>query len=654
MGFPGSQGSTELFEARGGDLAQMPMNLAPNVSPSLLPDGQAQDGQGVGIVVGQKGNGHHFVKLVIPGQPAALQGLIEGDILLEINGAKLEGRSVAAVSQLLRGPAGSSFLLRVSRAGAQAPLSYTVSNGVSDSSTASSVRNILRGYDAKAADAASSTPVLRPALGGRTPSTPVERNGSMVSGNGVTMTRTQANYVAEQNVVTGLDSFEQDLEYLDPAPTLIDLQRDDMPVSFYGNNQHGASVNGSNQGQQSSLSYLASDPPADRRPGTSTHPSVLLPSPPPRAQQPERDGEQQQTRSPDGPRFKAKPVMPLRLAPLPRENGAQEMQLQEREMAIQALQMQMRDRERVIADRERSMNELKQELVLQSNLAQEMLEAKDLRISRLEASLREKDRVASQHESEVQRREVELQVLKDKQVQKDMSNEAQLHRDLARAQEEMQQMLAQQQAERERDRDERDRHRNEAQLLREENERLKRDAAGALTRSARGLASRAAPALGNQVVIDNHIILAGITDPATYSSPAARRTRSNPGVGHEQSPSDCPSKNSELRLNPELKSNTDWRGALSVPRESRVYSMARTVIERAAEMMDELDMTQDLADSSWNVTGHALLQLLDTDNNQTAVQRFEGIAGACESVMRSQPVLIEVVANRICLCDIVK
>lgn len=330
------------------------------------------------------------------------------------------------------------------------------------------------------------------------------------------------------------------------------------------------------------------------------------------------------------------------------------MQLQEREMAIQALQMQMRDRESVIADRERSMNELKQELVLQSNLAQEMLEAKDLRISRLEASLREKDRVVSQHESEVQRREVELQVLKDKQVQKDMSNEAQLHRDLARAQEEMQQMLAQQQAERERDRDERDRHRNEAQLLREENERLKRDAAGALTRSARGLASRAAPALGNQVVIDNHIILAGITDPATYSSPAARRTRSNPGVGHEQSPSDCPSKNSELRLNPELKSNTDWRGALSVPRESRVYSMARTVIERAAEMMDDLDMTQDLADSSWNVTGHALLQLLDTDNYQTAVQRFEGIAGACESVMRSQPVLIEVVANRICLCDIVK
>jgi hypothetical protein len=37
-----------------------------------------------------------------------------------------------------------------------------------------------------------------------------------------------------------------------------------------------------------------------------------------------------------------------------------------------------------------------------------------------------------------------------------------------------------------------------------------------------------------------------------------------------------------------------------------------------------------------------LLQLLDTDNTLTAVERFEGIAGAAEFALRCQPVLIEV------------
>jgi len=321
--------------------------------------------------------------------------------------------------------------------------------------------------------------------------------------------------------------------------------------------------------------------------------------------------------------------MPQRLPPLPRENEALGTQLKERDAQIQALQTQLRDRERNVHQMEMELRRLQEE-AHNNNREQETLLAKNKEIARLEASVREKDQAllshVMQHESELQRLQGEIR------VQKSLSDEAQLERDLARAQEEKQQMLALQQAERDGQRD------NEVHRLRQENERLKRN------QHAPAAASRTAPALANQVVIDNHIILAGVTDPATYSSPAVRRTRSNPGVGHEQSPSDCPSKNSELRLIPELKSTNDWRGSLSVPRTSKVYGLARTIIERAAEMMDNLDMTQDLADNLWNTNGQALLQLLDTDNNQTAVQRFELIAGACESVLRSQPVLLEVVS----------
>jgi hypothetical protein len=227
------------------------------------------------------------------------------------------------------------------------------------------------------------------------------------------------------------------------------------------------------------------------------------------------------------------------LATLSCANEAQQMQLQERDKQIQALQANICDRERILVQQELRLQDEAQE----STRLQERLQAQDCIIAELEDRLH--------------------------QCEQDLSHEKP---------------------------DQRENDRNEVQRLREENQQLK------LNTSCIP-AFCGAPALAHSVVIDNHIILAGVTDPSTYPSPALRRTESNPSVGHAQSPSDCPSKNPELLLNAELQSNSDWRGALALSRESKVYTMARTVIERAAEMMDGLDMTHDVADSSWNMTG---------------------------------------------------
>ena len=158
---------------------------------------------------------------------------------------------------------------------------------------------------------------------------------------------------------------------------------------------------------------------------------------------------------------------------------------------------------------------------------------------------------------------------------------------------------------------------------------------------------------GTRVVLDDHIVIAGMVDGEgnggnLHSSPGAgqrtpaRRTRSNPGIGHDESPHDCPSKNQDLCLVPELRATTDWRGAKAVSRHHHVYVLARTVVERAGEMMDALDMTDDMPDSSWNVTGHCLNDLLCATSYQDAMQKFDSIATFCEKVLRQEPPCIDV------------
>lgn len=58
--------------------------------------------------------------------PAAKAGLKAGDILLEIDGKDLEGKTTAEVSSLLRGEIGTSFMLKVERPGEKKPLEFKI------------------------------------------------------------------------------------------------------------------------------------------------------------------------------------------------------------------------------------------------------------------------------------------------------------------------------------------------------------------------------------------------------------------------------------------------------------------------------------------------------------------------------------------------
>jgi len=58
------------------------------------------------------------------GMPAAKAGLKPGDALLEIDGKDLKGKSVAQVSEQLKGQIGTSFILKVERPGVKKPLEF--------------------------------------------------------------------------------------------------------------------------------------------------------------------------------------------------------------------------------------------------------------------------------------------------------------------------------------------------------------------------------------------------------------------------------------------------------------------------------------------------------------------------------------------------
>ncbi len=60
------------------------------------------------------------------GSPSAKAGLKAGDILLEIDGKNLEGKTTSEVSSLLRGEIGTSFMLKIERPGEKKPLEFKI------------------------------------------------------------------------------------------------------------------------------------------------------------------------------------------------------------------------------------------------------------------------------------------------------------------------------------------------------------------------------------------------------------------------------------------------------------------------------------------------------------------------------------------------
>jgi carboxyl-terminal processing protease len=88
---------------------------------------QSQSGQffGVGIAVGLNKDGQPYATRIFPGSPADQAGVKAGDVFTAVNGQKQAKWDLDAWVAIVRGPAGSTVLLEVTRAG-KAPFDVTL------------------------------------------------------------------------------------------------------------------------------------------------------------------------------------------------------------------------------------------------------------------------------------------------------------------------------------------------------------------------------------------------------------------------------------------------------------------------------------------------------------------------------------------------
>lgn len=81
----------------------------------------------VGLQVVPTINGHLVVLQVLPGSPAAVKGLLPGDLIDRVNDFELEGSDFSeVVSKYLWGPVGSSLTLHYLRPGVAGPRSVVL------------------------------------------------------------------------------------------------------------------------------------------------------------------------------------------------------------------------------------------------------------------------------------------------------------------------------------------------------------------------------------------------------------------------------------------------------------------------------------------------------------------------------------------------
>jgi len=76
---------------------------------------------GIGALIRKRGD-KVLIAEPYEGYPAHKAGLLAGDILLEVNGSKIEGKNTSQVSKVLKGQAGTTVKLLVEREGESKPL----------------------------------------------------------------------------------------------------------------------------------------------------------------------------------------------------------------------------------------------------------------------------------------------------------------------------------------------------------------------------------------------------------------------------------------------------------------------------------------------------------------------------------------------------
>ncbi len=80
---------------------------------------------GIGALISKKGE-HITISDPYEGWPAQKSGLISGDIILEIDGKSVKGKSVSDVSDLLKGEPGTTVTLKIKRYGKKEPLTFKI------------------------------------------------------------------------------------------------------------------------------------------------------------------------------------------------------------------------------------------------------------------------------------------------------------------------------------------------------------------------------------------------------------------------------------------------------------------------------------------------------------------------------------------------
>ena len=83
---------------------------------------------GVGVELGRR-DGQLTIIAPLDGSPAALAGVLPGDVIIEVDGRDMKGLSVFDVEELLGGPPGSPVRLRVQQAGGHEPRDLTIIRG---------------------------------------------------------------------------------------------------------------------------------------------------------------------------------------------------------------------------------------------------------------------------------------------------------------------------------------------------------------------------------------------------------------------------------------------------------------------------------------------------------------------------------------------
>jgi carboxyl-terminal processing protease len=89
----------------------------------VQPQQQAEEFGGIGAVINKdQATGQMIVAELLPNGAAAKAGMLQGDIIAEVNGVPTQTMELVNVISLIRGPVGSSVEVAVSRGPAGGPL----------------------------------------------------------------------------------------------------------------------------------------------------------------------------------------------------------------------------------------------------------------------------------------------------------------------------------------------------------------------------------------------------------------------------------------------------------------------------------------------------------------------------------------------------